>query len=470
MDCMSKVKPDKVEGIKKFTYTGGNRQLKLQASSNTVGFTQTQSAITPNLVKKYLEIIGRELLREEIPSLDEIEKKLQIAKDTSNYPHNDKGQDTQLNESSPNAGARALSIIAELKRQGYLKDSGNWLSKKGFLAVGEGLLYNVMKALNSGEIGMHETTHVGSGTLVLDSTRRYEIGDDIRFLNVPRSILNAVERISKAKKDVTVPIEVLVDDLEEYETKQDVSISVAYCIDLSSTMRYSTMYAGMSRIEAAKRALWTLYLLNQRYFSSDSIYIIGFGALASRISAFDIPYLKTFEPGSDFLHYTNYQAAFRLASKIFQNDNSMNRRIVLITDGHPSACFIDSNHEREKIISQRPYSEFYYPERQTLEKIKKSSNLELDTSSGSTVYLCYRYRQVDQYIGEKTILEAKKCRNMGIEIDTIMISEEDSLLAYVNELEKLVKGRSYYINPSEIDKILLTDYLNNKKISLSSQA
>ena len=75
---------------------------------------------------------------------------------------------------------------------------------------------------------------------------------------------------------------------------------------------------------------------------------------------------------------------------------------------------------------------------------------------------------MDQYIGEKTILEAKKCRNAGIEIDTIMISEEDTLLSYVNELEKLVKGRSYYINPSEIDKILLTDYLSRKRMMLSS--
>jgi uncharacterized protein with von Willebrand factor type A (vWA) domain len=49
-----------------------------------------------------------------------------------------------------------------------------------------------------------------------------------------------------------------------------------------------------------------------------------------------------------------------------------------------------------------------------------------------------------------------------------MISEEDSLLGYVNELEKLVKGRSYYINPAEIDKVLLSDYLNNKRTTLSS--
>jgi len=89
--------------------------------------------------------------------------------------------------------------------------------------------------------------------------------------------------------------------------------------------------------------------------------------------------------------------------------------------------------------------------------------MEIDIASGELVYLCYRYRQVDQYIGEKTILEAKKCRSKNIAIDTIMISEEDSLLGYINEMERYVKGRSYYINPAEIDKVLLTDYLYNKK-------
>ena len=89
--------------------------------------------------------------------------------------------------------------------------------------------------------------------------------------------------------------------------------------------------------------------------------------------------------------------------------------------------------------------------------------MTLDTSSGELVYLCYRYRQVDQYIGERTIQEARKCRKLGFEIDTIMISEEDSLLEYVNDMEKHVKGRSYYINPNVIDKVLLTDYLSNRK-------
>ena len=457
------------ESIKSFTYFGINKLLKGSEYNNNYDSKGSQESIPNNLLNKYLELIGREIMRDEAPSIDDIETKLQATREQMGYSDN---RGTNVNEkynnSTIDASQSSVSIIAELERRGYLKDSSKWLSKKGFLAVGGRLLHDVMKALKNADSGMHETTYVGSGSLLFDTTKKYEVGNDIRLLNVPKSMLNAIERMSKTKQKISVPVEITIDDLEEYETKQDVRMSVVYCIDLSSTMRYSTMYGDMSRIEAAKRALWSLYFLNQKYFSSDSIYIIGFGALASKVSPFDIPYLKTFEPGSDFLHYTNYQAAFRLARKVLQKDGSVNKRIVMVTDGHPSACFVDTPDEREKILSQRPYSQFYAPETKTLNAIKKNLDMVLDTSSGRTVYLCYRYRQVDQYIGEKTILEAKKCRNTGIEIDTIMISEEDSLLSYVNELERLVKGRSYYINPADIDKILLTDYLNNKKIILSS--
>ena len=468
MDSMPAVTISPDKSIKKFTYMGIKYPPDMLMRGDEEKNSETGRSIPEALLNKYLEIIGREIVREEIPSLTEIEKKLQIRREDLPLSQLENKTSRHNVEGSGHTNSQAFTIIAELERKGYLKDSSRWLSKKGFLAVGERLLHDVMKALDKGDIGIHETMHIGSGSVILDSSHKYEVGNDIRLINVSRSILNAVERISKSKQKMKIPINIIVDDLEEYETKQDVRMSVVYCIDLSSTMRYSTMYGDMSRIEAAKRALWSLYLLNQKYFSSDFVHVIGFGALASRVSAYDIPYLRTFEPGSDFLHYTNYQAAFRLARRILQKDNSMNRRIVLITDGHPSACFVDSNDEKERILSQRPYSQFYSPEKNTIDRMKKSLGLALDLASGKIVYLCYRYRQVDQYIGEKTIQEAKKCRSMGIEVDTIMISEEDSLLGYVNELEKLVKGRSYYINPAEIDKVLLSDYLNNKRTTLSS--
>ena len=165
-------------------------------------------------------------------------------------------------------------------------------------------------------IGLHETKNLGNGTIILDTTKRYEIGDDIRLIDVPKSLLNSIQRLAKDNNHIKIPLELKIEDFEEYETMRDVRVAVVYCIDLSSTMRYSTLYGNLSRIEAAKKALWTLYLLNRKYFPSDIIDIIGFGALASKIKPLDIPYLKTFEPGTDFLHYTNYQAALRLAKKI----------------------------------------------------------------------------------------------------------------------------------------------------------
>jgi uncharacterized protein with von Willebrand factor type A (vWA) domain len=360
------------------------------------------------------------------------------------------------------------SIIIELIEKGYLKDSQKWLSHKGFSTIGEKILTDMMKPLTSGENGLHETMIGGPGSVVLDSTKKFDYGDDLRMINVPKSLLNTLQRNAKGNRQIQLPLQINIDDFEEYETSRDVRVSLVYCIDLSSTMRYSSMFGDLSRIEAAKKALWGLFILNKKFFSSDSISVIGFGALASRISPHDIPYLRTFEPGGDFMHYTNYQAAFRLASKILIREGASNRRIVLITDGHPSACFVDHQKDHDDLISQRPYSHFYSPDVDTLQRVENEQNLQLDLHSGKLVYLCYRYRQVDEYIGKRTIAEAKKCRQNKIQIDTIMISEENSLLAYVNEMEKTVKGRSYYINPGNIDTALLTDYLNNRRTIMRS--
>jgi uncharacterized protein with von Willebrand factor type A (vWA) domain len=455
--------PSSASGSKKFVYFPRDIEGQEQKQQD-----QGERELPRDMLDKLLKALGREALREKTPSLQELEQALQGMMSQQEQQEQQAQQNEQQAGSQPKSEGKtaedsSMPLVRQLINKGYLKDSPRWLSAKSFNMIGSRILSDVMKALKAGEYGMHETQDLGSGSIVLDTSKKYESGDDIRLLNVPKSLLNSIERISKNGEELQMPLQIDVEDFEEYETMEDVRVAVVYCIDLSSTMRYSSMYGDMSRIEAAKRALWSLYLLNRKFFSSDSVYIVGFGALASKVAPSDIPYLKTFEPGSDFLHYTNYQAAFRLASKLLQKDGALNRRIVLVTDGHPSACFIDDKSEQDKILSQRPYSHFYTPDLQTLDTVKRENSMSLDIASGELVYLCYRYRQVDQYIGERTIIEAKKVHSLNIDIDTIMISEEDSLLGYVNEMEKYVKGRSYYINPAEIDRVLLTDYLTNKK-------
>jgi uncharacterized protein with von Willebrand factor type A (vWA) domain len=439
-----------------------NRNLRLKTS------------IKKEDLDRYLRLIEREALRERTPDLQELAQMLENMEDGG---HSKKLKDLHSTQSpnpspvsqySPSLMSIGASIITEMIERGYLKDSRKWLTHRAFFTIGEKIIMDIMDPLKHGEIGLHETMTEGLGSVVLDSTKKFEYGNDLRMINVPRSLLNTLQRRARGHSPIELPLQVDMEDFEEYETSRDVRVSLVYCIDLSSTMRYSSMFGDLSRIEAAKKALWGLFIFNKKFFPSDSITVIGFGALASRISPDDIPYLKTFEPGGDFMHYTNYQAALRLASKILISDGSPNKRIVLITDGHPSACFIDNQKDYTNLTSQKPYSHFYTPDKETLQRIKIDQNLKLDHKPGKLIYLCYRYRQVDEYIGMRTIAEAKRCWHNKIQIDTIMISEEDSLLNYVNQMERSVRGKSYYINPGNIDKALITDYLNNKRTIMRS--
>jgi uncharacterized protein with von Willebrand factor type A (vWA) domain len=225
----------------------------------------------------------------------------------------------------------------------------------------------------------------------------------------------------------------------------------------------------MSRIEAAKRALWSLYVLNNKFFPNDSISVVGFASMASVVDPYDIPFLKTYDANDEFLHYTNYQAAFRLAKKILQKNPAKNKRIVMITDGQPSACFVDNDLQKNSILSEKPYSNFYVPDPSLVSKIKQERNMKIDQSDASQVYLCYRYKKVDPKIDERTMAEAKKCRRQNIQIDAIVVSEETELLTYVQQMEKALQGRTYHINQNNMDKVLVVDYLYNTKKLLGAK-
>ncbi|MEM3089279.1 MAG: VWA domain-containing protein [Candidatus Nitrosotenuis sp.] len=408
-----------------------------------------------------LESLARQSMREKAPSLDELEGILKNDLESKS----DSGTKTKSEDAPKSDDLHSITKL--LLEHGYLKDEKHWLTKKGFFAIGDHILRDIMSELKTGDFGLHETRAVGAGTTILDTTKKFEIGDDIRTLNVPTTILNTITRITKSK-DLRFPLDIEIDDFEQFETVDDVRAAVVYCIDLSSTMKSSLAGSGMSRIEAAKKALWSLYVLNKRFFPNDTITIIGFASMASIVNPVDIPFLKTYDANDEFLHYTNYQAALRLARKILQKESATNKRIVLITDGQPSACFVDDEFQKNKILEEKPYSNFYAPNPSLLSKIREEKNIKIE-NSGSLVYLCYRYKKVDPKIDERTILEAKKCRRENIEIDSIVVSEEMELLTYVQEMEKRIHGRTYHINQDNMDKVLVVDYIFNTKKILGSK-
>ena len=412
--------------------------------------------------EKILKILANQALKERSTNLDELDS---IIQNKLNSEEDSKGSHEQKELDS---FASSESITKILQEQGYLKDEKNWLTKKGFFEIGNKILNDIMHNLKNSDFGTHETTITGNGNIVIDSTKKFELGDDMKFLSVSNTLLNSIKRLSKNHNSIKFPLEMDTEDLERYETLEDVKTAIVYCIDLSSTMK-TILGNNISRIEAAKKALWALYMMNNKFFPNDSIFVVGFASMASQIKPIDIPFLKTFDANDNFLHYTNYQAAFRLARKILNKTSAQNKRIVLITDGQPSACFVDNEFQKNDIISEKPYSNFYSPDPAILDKIKAKKNMKLDMSLGRLVYLCFRYKKVDPKIDLRTILEAKKCKRDHIDIDTIVISDESELLDYAQQMEKELKGKTFHISEANMENVLVSDYLNNTRKVISSK-
>ncbi|MFZ0843317.1 MAG: hypothetical protein WAN80_05515, partial [Nitrosotalea sp.] len=262
------------------------------------------SEISDESLKQALKTIASQILKEKTPSMKDLESILEgtLQETTKNQAKNDGQQETEVDGNSE-------PMTKYLQKLGYLKDDKKWLTKKAFFEIGQKMLGDIIKAINESGSGFHETKNIGLGDTILDTTKKLEVGDDIKHLNVPKTILNVIQRKKSNDEPIKFPLEIEFDDFEKFETKEEVKVGVVYCIDLSSTMKYALSSGEGTRIEAAKKALWALYVLNKKFFPNDSIYIVGFGSLASQINPRDIPYLKTYDANDNFLHYTNYQAA-----------------------------------------------------------------------------------------------------------------------------------------------------------------
>ncbi|HKG89795.1 MAG TPA: hypothetical protein VKA95_15865, partial [Nitrososphaeraceae archaeon] len=145
-------------GTKRFAYFSAEES---EDQNHTKSKDNDSQNIPNEMLEKLLQAIGRESLRERTPNLQQLE---QILKDViSNEPeHSDsakkgvkKGQTMKTNdEDREDLG---MPIVTQLIQRGYLKDSQKWLSSKGFISIGGKILNDILKALKSGDFGLHET-------------------------------------------------------------------------------------------------------------------------------------------------------------------------------------------------------------------------------------------------------------------------------------------------------------------------
>lgn len=254
--------------------------------------------------------------------------------------------------------------------------------------------------------GDHATPHGAErGGEPQPELRPYQWGDPMRDVNMVESTRNAMIRSGRVD-DLGMDEE----DMVVHQREQMTSCATVLAIDVSHSM---TLY-GEDRITPARSLAMALTEYIQREFPKDSIDVILFGDEATQVPLKELPYIDNGP------YHTNTKAALEMGQGILRTKRQLNKQIILITDGKPSAI-----HERGGIY-KNPFG-------------------------------------LDQKIVSQTINEAVACRRNNIVITTFMIASDHWLRSFVEDMTRANKGRAYYTGLDNLGSFVFEDYVRNKK-------
>ena len=70
---------------------------------------------------------------------------------------------------------------------------------------------------------------------------------------------------------------------------------------------------------------------------------------------------------------------------------------------------------------------------------------------------------VDEQVVNKTLEEAVACRRQGIPITTFMLTEDPTLVEFVERFTAANKGRAFYSSADAVESFVFVDFLRNRK-------
>lgn len=352
-----------------------------------------------------------ELMRE-MAELDALEQQMQRAQYDGKMDAIDGDKVEEL------LGEQARENLEEMKKMmkileeaGYARNEDNkWeLTPRGTRTLGQKALGEIYARLKKQSLGNHAVPEEGRFGERLEDSKPYEFGDPFH-LHMPRTIRNAIDREGPG-----APINLQTDDFEIYRSELITQTATVLMVDLSWSM------ALRGSFQSAKKVAMALHNLISSAYPRDSLYVLGFSALAHEIKSHDLPYLQY----DEYLLGTNMQHALILAEKMLAKHQQGTRQIIMVTDGEPTA----------HLENGRPI--FAYPPTQA-------------TFS-------------------KTLKAVRSCTTKGITINTFMLDQSYYLKAFVEQMTKINGGRVFYTEPHNLGEYILVDYVQNKKKKLGRQ-
>ncbi len=377
-------------------------------------------------------------IKEELDKIDRLLKQLEEAAKTAQIGIVDLSELAEFTEPGDIEQLRELARQVEeyikqmADRQGLEKNShGYQLTPKAFRLFQGRLLERIFSNLEAARTGRHQGPILGEGAVEMQQSKPYEFGDSLANMDIPGSFINAMIRNGPG-----LPMRLGQDDIEIHRTRNAPKCASVVLLDMSGSMRYDGLYIDVKRMGLALEGLIRreypgdylqfveLYSFAKPRHVSEiaglmpkpvSIYypVVQLRADMSdeNVSEFDIP-----------PHFTNIQHGLQLARRFLAAQDTPNRRIILITDGLPTAHF-----------------------------------------EAQFLYLLYPPNRRTE---EMTLREGQMCRREGILINIFLLpswsqSREDVQFAY--KLAESTAGKVFFTAGKDLDRYVVWDYLNRRR-------
>lgn len=299
------------------------------------------------------------------------------------------------------------------------------VTEKGLDFLGFKTLRGLLGSLGKSSVGRHDTHHLSTGVEAAAASKPYEFGDTIN-LDVNTTLMSAIKR-----EGLGLPLNLEYGDLHVHQCDYQSSCATVVMLDCSHSM----ILYGEDRFTPAKKVALALAHLIRTQYPGDSLKIVLF-----HDSAEELPMAKlaTTQVGP---YHTNTAEGLRLSRRLLQSQRKEMKQIVMVTDGKPTACFLEQGEQTTSRLSGKTGRMTALPERR----------------------LYKNPMGLDPFVMDATFSEVQACRKAGIMINTFMLASDYYLVEFVKQMSAMTNGKAYFANPENLSQFVLIDFLKRRK-------
>jgi Ca-activated chloride channel homolog len=292
------------------------------------------------------------------------------------------------------------------------------VTEKGLDFLGYKTLRNLLGSFGRSASGRHDTVYLSTGVEATAASRRYEFGDTIN-LDVNATLLSAIKR-----EGLKVPLNLEYNDLYVHQCDYQSSCATVVMLDCSHSM----ILYGEDRFTPAKKVALAMGHLIRTQYPGDSLKIVLFHDSAEELP---LSKLATTHVGP---YHTNTAEGLRLARRLLQAQRKEMKQIVMVTDGKPTACFVEGaiaagGSAKGPTAARRLYK----------------------NSMGG-----------DPFVMAETFKEVQACRKAGVMINTFMLADDYYLVEFVKQMTAMTNGKAYFANPGNLSQFVLIDFMRRR--------